>query len=245
MKKIQALMKFDLASLFDNRTAFVYSVIFPLLFFSFSNWNKISSGVTYNNEQLMVLLSPYLSYVLLSNSLNSVILITYGRRESGFLKMYYFIVGHRFYLLLAPAVLYYFVTVVECLGFTLIAMVVFHNLSTGLVVNILLIITILYFPTCGVLSPLLLLPVKPASMTAISGGVLILAVLTYNYSSEVLFLKIFSMINPTILLTQLIRSMLSRSFLGWELVLLIGVVDCLIGVISMNKLPVISKSTRV
>ncbi|AKP64348.1 hypothetical protein [Levilactobacillus koreensis] len=245
MKKIRALMKFDLEMLLDNRLAFVYAVIFPLLFFAMSNWKNVMAQQTYDTEKLIILLTPYLSYVVMSNTLNNVVLMVYGRREDGFLKMYYFIVERRSYLLLAPEILYYFISLIECLGFTLLAMIAFHNLSPILLLQVLLIITVIYFPTCGILSLLVLLPIKPPSMTALSGGVLLLAVLTYSYTTSFLPLRVLTMFNPTILTSDLISSMLTQSVAGWGWVLGVGLVDCAIGYLCMTHLPIISKSQRV
>ncbi|WP_143462238.1 hypothetical protein [Levilactobacillus enshiensis] len=245
MKKIRALMKFDLEEMLDNRLAFVYAVIFPLLFFAMSNWKNIMAQQTDNTEKLIILLTPYLSYVVLSNALNSVILMVYGRRESGFLKMYYFIVERRNYLMLAPEILFYFITLIECLGFTLLAMVAFHNLSPLLLLEVVFIITVIYFPTCGILSPLLLMPIKPPSMTAISGGVLLLAVLTYSYTTSFLPLRVLTMLNPTILTSDVVGNVLAPTLAGWGWVVGVGVVDCVIGYLCMTHMPIISKSQRV
>ncbi len=245
MKKIRALMRFDLEDLLDNRLAFVYAVIFPLLFFAMSNWKNIMAQQTYGTGKLIILLTPYLAYVVLSNALNSVVLMVFSRREMGFLKMYYFIVERRSYLMLAPEILYYFISLIECLGFTLLAMVVFHNLSLLLLLEVLLIISIIYFPTCGILSILYLLPIRQASMTALSGGVLLLSVLTYSYTAAFMPLRALTMLNPTILTSNVIENILEPTLFGWGLVVGIGVVDCVIGYLCMAHMPIMSKSQRV
>lgn len=99
MKKIKAITRFQIALLLSNKTAFIYTLIFPIgyLVYMLTATKFAYTQTTY----VITFLSPYWAYIIVGSVLNGWVSNIISTRENNFLKVYTSIVGDKRYIFFA------------------------------------------------------------------------------------------------------------------------------------------------
>ncbi|WP_286135760.1 hypothetical protein [Philodulcilactobacillus myokoensis] len=238
-------MKFDIAATLDNKVVFIYTIIFPIGYFYFMEWKQIFGHNSYSNYDLISMLIPFIGYVVLINVLNNVIGVTYARRESGFLKMYSFIVQSKLMIILSPLILYYLITLFETICFSIIVMLSLHLIDLETILLTFLIVSIIYLPTYGILNIVLMMRFNHQLMSIVSGMTLLIALFAYTFTPTNRIFQWLLLIDPIQLLGNVCTILTSKVNLTMIVpALVVIIIDCLIGLSVSKMMPIKSASVR-
>lgn len=195
-KKLSALSKFEVNIALDNKGLFIYTLVFPALYFIYA---FVSSNHDLTNLAIRYHLLGFWSYIILTGVLNQVITAMISMRENSFLKMFTFISGDRrliFYANLIPQTL---VIQAEILIFDIIAAVFYRPdleilefMFACWLLNFIIIPVVAFYT-----SFLLAIPMRAQTLGVFMMGYLLLALLlSYGTTSKLLNILLV-IVNPS------------------------------------------------
>ncbi|GAJ25537.1 hypothetical protein JCM15457_404 [Liquorilactobacillus sucicola DSM 21376 = JCM 15457] len=251
MGKLKALGKVYIIDAFDNKFVFIYTLLFPALYFIYVNFEQIIQRNQYSASTIVATFRPFWAYIVFIALLNMVIITTIDQRESGYYKEFYFIVGSKWLIFIANFIVQSIFIICELTVFTIFGMIAlrswyFSILISGLLTGILAVIPVTMF-----LSVLFIFKVKQQSLSII--GTLLVCVLIYlaGLPSRTWLTDLILLLNPykyILVLSNWITSFTvdgSYDFKSLFQLLFVTLFFCLSGVKGFSKLDILPLLDRV
>ncbi|WP_368986634.1 hypothetical protein NST54_04670 [Caldifermentibacillus hisashii] len=125
--KIHELTKVFLKNSLDNKSQFILTLIFPLIFLIWNNYSllfkDISDGVFYN------LLFNYLSFITIMHVMSGFSISLLAYKENGFLKMFKYVIGSKNVIIISNFIAQSITLLSTLLVFTIAASIMFMKFS--------------------------------------------------------------------------------------------------------------------
>ncbi|CAK1232298.1 hypothetical protein [Fructobacillus tropaeoli] len=246
IKKIKALIFFQIKVALDNKMDLVYSFFMPLAYLLVNNMSNSHRQISSAN-QLSDLL-PFVGYMVVTGVLNGWVMNTLISRERNFLKTFTSIVGNKLYIFTANFIVNLFSNLLQVLAIVAIYQGVTHSINS-LVILILLTTAVVMDIIVSLASTIILISrMKLSSIpmiltTYIIVGLALSGLQTNNFLLHIL-LNMVSMYTLTIDVGSLIYHQGNVSMATVMPVLLPIIVIAIVGLILVKKVPVSSIHVR-
>ncbi|CAK1235037.1 hypothetical protein R82265_HNDDMDAM_00484 [Fructobacillus cardui] len=246
IKKIKALIFFQIKVALDNKIDLVYSFFMPLAYLLVNTMSNSHRQISSAN-QLSDLL-PFVGYMVVTGVLNGWVMNTLISRERNFLKTFTSIVGNKLYIFAANFVVNLFSNLLQVLAIVAIYQGITHSINS-LVILILLTTAVVMDIIVSLASTIILISrMKLSSIpmiltTYIIVGLALSGLQTNNFLLHIL-LNMVSMYTLTIDVGSLIYHQGNLSIVTVMPVLLPIIVIAIVGLILVKKVPVSSIHVR-
>lgn len=246
IKKIKALIFFQIKVALDNKVDLVYSFFMPLAYLLVNTMSNSHRQISSAN-QLSDLL-PFVGYMVVTGVLNGWVMNTLISRERNFLKTFTSIVGNKLYIFAANFVVNLFSNLLQVLAIVAIYQGITHSINS-LVILILLTTAVVMDIIVSLASTIILISrMKLSSIpmiltTYIIVGLALSGLQTNNFFLHIL-LNMVSMYTLTIDVGSLIYQQGNVSMATVVPVLLPIIVITIVGLILVKKVPVSSIHVR-
>ncbi|CAK1231038.1 hypothetical protein [Fructobacillus tropaeoli] len=246
IKKIKALIFFQIKVALDNKMDLVYSFFMPLAYLLVNTMSNSHRQISSAN-QLSDLL-PFVGYMVVTGVLNGWVMNTLISRERNFLKTFTSIVGNKLYIFAANFVVNLFSNLLQVLAIVAIYQGITHSINS-LVILILLTTAVVMDIIVSLASTIILISrMKLSSIpmiltTYIIVGLALSGLQTNNFLLHIL-LNMVSMYTLTIDVGSLIYHQGNVSMATVMPVLLPIIVIAIVGLILVKKVPVSSIHVR-
>lgn len=199
MQKILAFSKIYLLDTLQNKLAFIFNLVFPIVFFVVNNF-KLVGKTDIEQSKLISGLSIYFAYIVLVSLLNLVIIPLIAQREQGMLLEYTLISLNKAYPFLGSLILQLGVLLLELLLFDITVYLMFPNIG-GMILGLLTLRAMsATLPVMGILSLLLLLKIGQQSVSVIVTLLMLTCFLLLSEKPD-----IWSLLNPLQYIEQLVK----------------------------------------
>lgn len=196
IRKLSALSKFETEMVLKDKGIFVFTLLFPTVYFLVTAFTGSRSLSPANFVQSV---PGFWTYMVLVGVINQITSAIVTMRENNFLKMFTFIAGDKRLIYYANLIPQVFVIQAEILIFDVIAAIVyradFRTLTLMLIcwlANFIIIPIIAFFT-----SLILIVPVKVQTMGALMTGYLFLGLfLAYVQTNSLVVNTLMAVINP-------------------------------------------------
>lgn len=250
MKKIKAITRFQIALLLSNKTAFIYTLVFPI---GYLVYMLTATKFAYTQTtDVVTFLSPYWAYIIVGSVLNGWVSNIISTRENNFLKVYTSIVGDKRYIFFANFLVASLSSFTQILLFDILFFGMTRSLNlTVFTLSVVVAIVANILVTLGSIA-FLKLRVPIATVTIYLTGYLLLGLLLVNVQSTNLLTKILLNLFDayyfvTTLAINLGSVMTSGQFTSVaDLIALVitSISYVLIGVVLLDKVSVSSRFSR-
>ena len=246
-KKIYALSKFETNIATDDKFIFVYTLVFPAVYFIYVFF---SQHPTTNTHGIYFTLTGFWSYILVMGISTGFIGGIMDMKMTNFLKMFYFITGNKTDIYYANLIPQMVIIQVEILIFDLLAGILLHiSLTMFLAMLGAFLVNFLLIPIiAGFMFFFFLVPFKKLqAYTIFSTGYMFigLGLLVVSNNSQ-LINTLLMIINPFTYITRVyyLTQGFSFSLFSLILILLIAVIYLTINAITIKKMDIVSTMQR-
>ncbi|WP_311408553.1 hypothetical protein [Liquorilactobacillus uvarum] len=251
MEKLKTLCRVYTIDAFDNKVVFIYTLLFPTLYFVYMNFKQILHASRYSVDEISNVFLPYWAYIIFIALLNTVIVATIFQRESGYYKEFYFIVGSKWLIFIVNFIVQVAFILAELLLFTILGMFLLHSWYFSILLNSLLAGILAVIPVTMGLSILFTFRIKAQSFSVI--GTFSIFVLFYlsTITSSIWLVNLISLLNPykyILALTNCLSILIEKGnieFGNLMQLLVVTIAFCLIGLQGFSKFdirPILDRS---